>query len=325
MNEIFSIADIWKVLKVTKDIGSTERVDWALTHSGLYELPYKGEGQKAGVVDTGCDSGHQDLKGNVDFCDFVSEKKISKPDVCGHGTFVCGQIVAKENGEGVVGVAPLAKVFAARALLGTMDDMYRHNMAKDLGEAIRACVDQGCRVINMSLGGPQASSEIKDALDYAVEKGVIPVAAAGNERMDGAPCRSYPASYENVISVAAANKKNLPYWFSSIGVPGKDTTQPEIAVASLEYYYGCLPRPNVGSASPYGVMIGTSMAAPIVSGALLLWAEAMEKNGLMPSGKFVLDAARAWLRRIAVDTNRNGWDPEIGYGVLLVPSKNDLL
>jgi subtilisin family serine protease len=318
MNEIYSVSGQWKVLKVTKDPGRVERVDWALTNSGLYDLPYKGEGQKVGVIDTGCDIGHQDLKGNVVFEDFISEKKISKTDVSGHGTFVMGQIVAKEDGVGVVGVAPLATGYSARVIFGNMDDMYRHNISKDLANAIVSCTDAGCRVINMSLGGPQASLEIKEALNYAVSKGVIPVAAAGNERMDGVPQRSYPAAYENVISVAAANKKNMPYWFSTIGVPGPDTTQPEIAVAMLEYYYGCLPRPTSSSASPYGVMIGTSQAAPIISGALILWAEAMTKSGKMPIGEDVLKEARLWLRRVAVDTNKNGWDPEIGYGVLLL-------
>ena len=317
MNEIYSISDSWRVLKVTKDIGSVERVDWAITHSGLYDLPYKGEGQKVGVIDTGCDIGHQDLKGAVEFADFISEKSVSKTDICGHGTFVTGEIVGRENGVGIVGVAPLATSFSARVIFGTMDDMYRHNIAKDLGNAIRACADKGCRVINMSIGGEQMSSEIKSALDYAVKKGVIPVAAAGNERLDGIPRRSYPASYPNVISVAATNKKDMPNWFSTIGAGGSDLIQPEVAVSSLEYYYGCLPRPNSSSASPYGVMIGTSMAAPIISGALLLWAEAVEKAGKMPIGEDVLNEARKWLRRVSIDTNKNGWDPEIGYGVLL--------
>ena len=324
MNEIYSTTGDWKVLKVTKNLGKTERADWAITRSGLDELPYKGEGQKVGVIDTGCDCGHQDLKGVV-FQDFISEKQVSKTDLSGHGTFVMGEILARENEIGVVGVAPLAQGFAARVLFGNMDDLYRHNVANDIAEAIRECADNGCRVINMSIGGPQASSEMKSALDYAVSKGVIPVAAAGNERMEDIPRRSYPASYENVISVSSANKKGMPNWFSSIGVEGKDTTQPEIAVASLEYYYGCLPRPNSSSASPYGIMIGTSMAAPIISGALLLWAEAMEKKYGLPKDESALKLARAWLKRVSVDTNQNGWDPELGYGVLLIPKNENLV
>jgi len=319
MNEIYTTADSWRVLKVTKEVASVERVDWAITHSGLYDLPYRGEGQKIGVIDTGCDIGHQDLKGSTSFVDFISEKSVSKTDVAGHGTFVMGEIVAKENGVGVVGVAPLATGIAARVIFGNMDDMYRHNTSRDLSNAIRHCADHGCRVINMSIGSDSSSSLIKDSIDYAVSKGVIPVAAAGNERLDGLPRRSYPAAYENVISVASANKKDMPTWFSTIGVDGKDTTQPEVAISSLEYFYGCLPRPTSRSASPYGIMIGTSMAAPVVSGALLLWAEAMEKAGKMPIGEDVLKQARSWLRRVSVDTNKNGWDPEIGYGVLLLP------
>lgn len=322
MKGVFSISTTWKILSVTTESGYVERADWALSHAGLSGLHFKGGGQKVGVVDTGCDAGHQDLSGKVEWADFVSEVNAAGPDLAGHGTFVTGEIIAKEDGLGVVGVAPEAKAFAARVLTGTGQDMYRRRVDEDLGNAIRACVDKGCRVINMSLGGPGGSQAMKSALDYAVSKGVIPVAAAGNERMDGAPARSYPAAYDNVISVAAANKKDMPYWFSTIGVAGSRTSQPEIAVASKEFYYGCLPRETDNSPSPYGVMIGTSMAAPVVAGALLLWAEAMEEAGMMPEGEEVLAAARRWLYRVAKDTNQNGWDPELGYGVLLL-DEND--
>ena len=321
-NNFYSLSDNWRILKSSSCLQKTERVDWVLTNAGLSDLPYKGKGQLVGVLDTGCDDGHKDLKGNVKFVDFVSEKRVSRPDTSGHGTFVTGQIVAKENGVGVVGVAPEANALSCRVIFGDINDIYRRNIESDLAKAIRHCADSGCKVINMSLGGAKASREILDAINYAVKMGVIPVAAAGNERMQGLPFRSYPASFENVISVSSANKKGMPAFFSSIGVGGESScknTQPEIAVASLEFYHGCLPRPNKSAKSPYGVMIGTSMAAPIISGALLLWLEALNDSGISFPPEKMLEEARKWLRRVAVDTNQNGWDPELGFGVFLDP------
>ena len=66
-------------------------------------------------------------------------------------------------------------------------------------------------------------------------------------------------------------------------------------------------------------MIGTSMATPLIAATALLWREArLEADAPFPTGADVLKEFRAWLKRVANDTNNNGWDPELGYGVLLL-------
>ena len=109
----------------------------------------------------------------------------------------------------------------------------------------------------------------------------------------------------------------MPAWFSTMGTadkPGK----PEIAVASLEYYWGCAP-----GLTAYQKMIGTSQSTPMIAAVALLWREARAKLALegklaFPTGPAVLSEFRVWLQRVAKDTNKNGWDPELGYGVLLL-------
>lgn len=314
-NHFMLTTDDFRILEVFhSQARMKEHREWAIKHMGIDKLPYKGEGQRVGVIDTGCDANHQDLKGQVTAANFISgcKQMPASQDNNGHGTFCTGEIVAKEDGKGIVGAAPKATAFSARVLYGDSKDMRRSDVNKDLANAIRGCVADGCGVISMSLGGPGADPHTKDALDYAVSKGVIPIAAAGNERLEGSPYASYPAAYPTVISVAAANKVDLPTWFSTIGVGGTKAQQPEIAVSSLEYYYGCLP-----GVSTYGTMIGTSQATPMIAALALLWREAREKS-TMPTGADVFKEFRTWLRKVANDTNKNGWDPELGFGVALI-------
>jgi serine protease len=308
--------DSFKIVNITTDAAlASEHKDWAIRHAGLGSVKYTGNNQKVGVIDTGVDPQHQDLEGQVTAQCFIGgcSQVPNWRDDCGHGQFVTGQIVARKDGKGVVGVAPDAKAFHARVLYGDKRDNARRTIEQDLADAIRACTDNKCGVISMSLGGPGASRVCQHALEYAVSKGVIPLAAAGNEKMTGSPYASYPASYPTVISVAAANKDSMPAWFSS---RGRTQGKPEISVASLEYYWGCLP-----GRSAYGTMIGTSQSTPIVSGVALLWREmrvAMAKAGKLPelTGDQWFNEFKAWLIGVADDTNRNGWDPELGWGVL---------
>lgn len=312
-------ADSFFVVETASSVPQ-ELPEWAARHAGLTRLPYKGRGQRVGVLDTGCDIHHPDLRGRVEAASFITgnRERPAWRDDAGHGTFCTGEIVARQDSKGVVGVAYEATAFHGRVLYGNHKDHRRNAWGHDFSSAIRACVAEGCGVISMSLGGPGKTPGVEAAIDEAVDKGVLVVAAAGNERVEGSPYVSYPAGYKNVISVAAANKADMPAWFSTIGRggAGKPWQQPEIAIASLEYYWGCIP-------GQYGKMIGTSMSTPLFAGAALLWREAREKAAEegkrpMPTGSDVLREFRAWLKSVANDTNKNGWDPELGYGVLLL-------
>jgi subtilisin family serine protease len=268
-----------------------------------------------GIIDTGCDYSHRDLIGQVEVADAISEHVAGDQleDLVGHGTFVTSQVVAHKDGKGVVGAAPGAKAYNVRVLYGNSADFLRRNIEQDLADAIDMCHDEGCGVISMSLGGPDKPDWVGIAVRKAVANGVIVVAAAGNERLVGSPYASYPASFRDVISVAAANRDDLPAWFSTIGVEGHDPIQqPEVAIAGREYYWGCLPY------GMYGAMIGTSMSTPVLAAVALLWRQARKQGGTLPRGDGVTDAFRKWLRRVSDDVNRNGWDPELGYGTLLL-------
>ncbi len=74
----------------------------------------------------------------------------------------------------------------------------------------------------------------------------------------------------------------------------------------------------------YGKMIGTSMACPMMAGIALLWRQAMREKGALPKGENVLKEFRGWMQRVATDTNNNGWDGSIGFGVLLLQQDGDL-
>lgn len=309
--------DNFHVVDVIEKIPSKETYDWSLRHLGIEKISYKGKEQRVGILDTGCDINHDDLSGQVKAHNFIKGNWgfHGWQDYHGHGTFCSGEILAKENKHGAIGVAPQATGFHGKILYGDYYQEIKRNpeqIKKDIANAIYACIEEDCHVISMSFGSSRPDMYIREALVSAVNQGIIPVAAAGNSRLLGS-MTSYPAGYENVISVAAANKKDLPQWFSSIGDESLTAEQqPELAVASLEYYWGLLPG------NQYGIMIGTSQATPVVAGILLLWRQALEEKGLLPSGTDVLKEARAWLRRVVNDTNQNGWDPELGFGVLLI-------
>lgn len=225
-------------------------------------------------------------------------------------TFCAGEIVAKKDGIGIVGVAPEASAFCGKVLYGNGKDSSIYDFEYSLSQAIKAAINDGCGVISMSLGMNKRSDIVEVAVNEAVANGILVFAAAGNEGMIGSPYKSYPAAYSNVISVASANSKDMPHWFSTSGIGDDKFEQPEVAIASLEYYWGCLPQ------NKYGRMIGTSMACPMMAGVALLWREAMRKNKKLPVGKDVLFEFRKWIQKTAEDTNKNGWDASLGFGVL---------
>ena len=291
-----------------------EHMDWAIRHGNFDKTGFTGKGERVGILDSGIDPNHADLRGQVDAHCFIDgcQDSPSYLDHIGHGTFCAGEIVAKQDGIGIVGVAPEASAFCGKVLYGNHMDGYVSNFERILANAINAAANDGCGVISMSLGMNKKSSIVEQAVNNAVEKGILIFAAAGNEGMQGSPYKSYPASFTNVISVAAANSKDLPHWFTTYGQGENRYEQPEVAIASLEYYWGCLPQ------NKYGKMIGTSMACPMMAGVALLWRQAMRSKGILPTGKDVLGSFRKWIERTAKDTNKNGWDAALGFGVILL-------
>jgi serine protease len=264
------------------------------------------------VIDTGIIPNHPELQGQlVEGYDFVSNVVTagdgngcdSDPTDPGdslaasswHGTHVAGTVAARTSfqagdGSGVAGVAWNARVMPLRALGiggGTDFDLIQAlYYAAGLGNACGVLPDQPVDVINLSLGGPDASTALETALAEVRQEGVVVVAAAGNFSTS-APF--YPATYPDTISVSAvdAAKRLAPY--SNFGpdidvaAPGGNLAQDLGGDGFPDGVLSTLFDPFASSDSfVYGFSQGTSMAAPHVSGVVALM---LGVNGdLTPAG-----------------------------------------
>jgi hypothetical protein len=189
-----------------------------------------------------------------------------------------------------IGIAPAVDLQVYRVL-----DTGGRGDAFTLAEGIVQAADRGANIINMSLGAPPGSAEsavLNSALDYAMEKGVLIVAAAGN---DGAGELGYPANRPGVISVAAGDAawQSLPS--SNVGYPS--FTAPGYAV----------PAANAGALDAVSFSTGTSPAAAVLSGIL---AAEMSRD---PSAS--TEELLATLRQNSNDFGEPGNDAVYGYGL----------
>jgi subtilisin family serine protease len=199
------------------------------------------------VVDTGVDAGQPDLAGRVlPGYDFVNGDADAGDDQ-GHGTAVAGVTAAAgDNGVGVAGYCWQCRILPVK-VLGADGSGFNSWVA----EGIIWAVDHGARVINASLGSLTDDLTLAAASQYAAQHGVLLVAAAGN---DASAMLRYPAALPGVLSVGASDQNDQPYSFSNSGA----------AVAA--------PGENVttGIQGSYVVFVGTSSAAPVVSGIAAL-------------------------------------------------------
>ncbi len=258
------------------------------------------------VVDTGLDLGHPDFQcANklVAGYDFVNNDSIPQDDV-GHGTHVAGIAGACTDNEiGVAGTNWLLRIMPVK-VLGADG---RGNIS-DIVNGINWSVQHGARVINLSLGGTQDASALRDAISTAYENDVVVVVAAGNDYLKGDPI-IYPAAYPGVLPVAATghNDEHAAYSSSLRQVHG-------VAAPGGNMLYNGDPDPNHsiwstywrGGGAPYAPRQGTSMAAPHVAGlaAMIL--------GINPSYDPLL--VKTVIQITASDLGAPGWDPLFGYG-----------
>lgn len=202
------------------------------------------------VVDTGVDFSHPDLQGLfVDGYDFVNQDSTPRDDQ-GHGTAVAGVIAARtQNGQGQAGMCWTCRVMPVKVL-----DANGSGTTSTIAAGIVWAANHGARVINLSLGGAGTTQVLQDAVGFAMSKGVVVLAAAGNS---GTTTKFYPAAYPELVSVAATTPNDSLYEWSN---RGKDWVQ----VAAP----GCDIAPARGGG--YGTFCGTSAATPIVSGIAAL-------------------------------------------------------
>jgi serine protease len=219
----------------------------------------RGKGVVVAIIDTGV-SKVPDLD-QTEFVagyDFVNDK-INADDDNGHGTHVAGTVAQSTNNNyGVAGVAYEAQIMPLKVLSSAGG-----GTISDIAEAIRFAADNKADVINMSLGGGGESQVMKDAIEYAYAKGVVIIAAAGNENNNSA---SYPARYARVIGVAATDAQGERAEFSNYGA-GVDIAAPGGGHGSKIWQETVDPSTN----QPIIVGFqGTSMAAPHVAGVAAL-------------------------------------------------------
>ena len=269
----------------------------AVGASKMWEKGFKGEGILVGVIDSGINK-HPDLDANVtirrNYTDEDSEPTIE------HGTHVAGTIAA--NGK-IVGIAPNAKIAEYRALGSDGSGTY-----DQIAQAILDATDDGCHVINMSLGGPIGAPELKSAIDYATGNNVCVIAAAGNEGdgLNFTDEKSFPAMYSNVISVGSVNYVDYdkPSRFSNSNSQVDCCSHGEQVLST-------------GLDGNYIELTGTSMACPHVTGITALVIQEMIKEGVEIKTQDVYKKLLSY----AKDVYHSGYDNSTGNGFITFNEK----
>ena len=234
------------------------------------------------IIDTGVDYNHEDLKANMwrnpgetgdgkednniddDGNGYVDDyrgwnfvfNRDDPMDDHGHGTHVAGTIGAiGNNGKGVVGVSWSVSLMPLKFL-----DRNGSGQTSGAIMAIIYAADKGADILSNSWGGGGFSQALKDAIEYARDKGSLFVAAAGNDGQNNDKSTNYPSNYdvENVIAIAASDRNDKMAGFSNYGRQQVDLAAPGVNILS------CKPRDF------YQLLSGTSMATPHVSGAAAL-------------------------------------------------------
>lgn len=238
-------------------------------HFGFHGADTDGQGVKVGVVDTGV-SAHPDLK--FKGMNIVKDEDAKDfADVLGHGTHVAGIIAGRgQPGTGVRGVAPGVDLRVYRVFGKGQEQALSFNIAK----GIRQAVDDGCDLINLSLGGQVDIPDVLREIHRARALGVVCIAATGNDYRGAV---NYPARYPPVLAVSAFGRKGT---YPAKAAQELEAVKPFASTDKKNFIAGFsnvgseveLVGPGVGVVSTYpggyAVMDGTSMACPVATGAL---------------------------------------------------------
>ncbi len=259
---------------------------------------HKGQGIVVAVIDTGVDLDHPDLVANIVSGQTFVGGTSTPDDDQGHGTHVAGIVAASGNNGGIIGVAPEAKIMPIKVL-----DSSGSGTTLSVAQGIVWAVDNGAHVINLSLGSVSNSAFVEDAVNYAYNKGVIVITAAGNcgdafYFFNGCTFQdqpSYPAALDKAIGVAATDSSNNQASYSNEG----------------DYVEISAPGSSIVSTYPggsYASLDGTSQASPHVAGvAALLLSRTPEQTPLQ---------IKVQLQNTALDLGTSGWDRQTGYGLV---------
>ena len=254
-----------------------------------------------GIIDTGIRATHEELAGKVvagyDF--FAGDPDPA--DDNGHGTHVAAMAAGRgDNGTGVPGVAWMPEVQVASAkVCGLLFGFLYGCPSSAIADGILWATDNGADVLNISLGGAEASTEVQSALQYARQNDVLPMCAAGND----AGAVGYPAAFPECVAVSSTDWGDELASYSNFGpqvqlaAPGGDFEHPSGYSQILSAY-------NNGDGG-YAWLAGTSMASPQVAGlAGLLHALGVTDD----------DAKLTRMQSTAKDLGTPGLDDQFGAG-----------
>lgn len=230
-----------------------------------------GGGVVVAVVDTGLDLTHPDLAANITGSFNAISPGSSANDDNGHGSHCGGSVAGVQNGLGVVGVAPAAKLLGVKVL-----NRRGSGFSSDIADGIDWATDHGAQVINMSLGSSSPSSLIQAAVERAAAANVVLVCAAGNEgwATPGSSTVGWPAAFPECIAVsawtdldgtAAATGAVSSYGDLDESLASFSSTGPEVEVTAPGVsIYSCW------KSGGYNTISGTSMASPHAAGVIAL-------------------------------------------------------
>lgn len=264
----------------------------------------KGENTVVAILDTGCDYNHKDLKDNIidgrNFC--IGESYVDYMDRNGHGTHVAGTIAAVGNNASIVGVAPKTKLVICKVLGDN-----GNGSLNSIIDALNWCVGwrgkngERINVINMSLGTSQYNSNFHQAIKYVYENNIPVICAAGNEgdNLCDTIEISYPAYFDETISVAAIDENINPAFFTNTN-DMIDISCPGVDVAST------YPMNRIARLS------GTSMACPHLTGATaLIISKYYKVMNRYPNVETIYDMLKWFTNDIYID----GKDAKTGFGI----------
>lgn len=327
--------DIWTLPSPYATIQSTgQTTPWGVDNTnGINALQahtegYTGAGVVVAVVDTGVNYNHEDLSANIwspangdciirgEFVsggcpnggyDFVNDDNMPLDDD-NHGTAVAGIIAAEDNSVGVIGVAPDAQLMVIRALT------YTSGSLNTIAKSVQFAIENGADVINMSLGSDYTGftlATLQDVIAEAEAAGIPVIASSGNSSTNAS---QFPSRFESVIAVGAIQEIATglnPYqnfetrlgYFSNFGKV--DVVAPGM---------GIITTTDTGGYSD-GDLVGTSLAAPYVTGAVALLKQ--KDPTLTPQ------EVRNLLQTTATDFGRTGKDDFYGSGLVNVDAALD--
>ncbi len=283
------------------------RFQWHMKRIGMESVWGMQDGAEVfiAVIDSGVDQGLSDfaLTDFEDGWDFVNNDNDPTDDN-GHGSHVAGTVAQSTNNNyGVAGVAHKSAIIPIKTL-DSNGKGYDYNIAL----SIRWAADHGADIINLSLGGGH-SPLVKEAVNYAWDKGIVIVCAAGN---DGNNIPHYPAAYENCISVSATGFDDKMPAYSSYGstidiaAPGGDLTA---FLNGSKYPDGILQQiPDKQNPHAFAFLEGTSMACPHVTGVAAI----LKSKNLNITNRRIKEI----LYLSATDIGAPGVDDRFGHGLL---------